>query len=232
VDIVFIKNIDNVILRNNETIALYKKALAGLLVELQQQVFSYLRLIDANLIEEKQIEEITDFLKEKLNVGMPNDFDELSVKNKLDEIKETLNRPIRVCGMVKNEGEPGGGPFWVWNERGTISLQIVESSQVDLDDESQVRIMTASTHFNPVDLVCGIRNYKNEKFDLSQFVDQNSGFIVERKNAGKRIRTYELPGLWNGAMADWLTVFVQVPLITFNPVKTVNDLLKAAHQQK
>jgi hypothetical protein len=232
VDIVFIKNIDNVILRNNETIALYKKALAGLLVELQQQVFSYLRLIDANLIEEKQIEQITDFLKEKLNVGMPNDFDELSVKNKLDEIKETLNRPIRVCGMVKNEGEPGGGPFWVWNERGTISLQIVESSQVDLDNESQVRIMTASTHFNPVDLVCGIRNYKNEKFDLSQYVDQNSGFIVERKNAGKRIRTYELPGLWNGAMADWLTVFVQVPLITFNPVKTVNDLLKAAHQQK
>jgi nicotinamide riboside kinase len=231
-DIVFIKNIDNVILHNNDTIALYKKALAGLLIELQQQVFSYLRLIDANLIEEKQIEEVTNFLKEKLNVGMENDFDELSFKNKLAGVKESLNRPIRVCGMVKNEGEPGGGPFWVWNESGTISLQIVESSQVDLDDDSQVRIMTASTHFNPVDLVCGIKNYKNEKFDLTRFVDQNSGFIVERNNAGKRIRTYELPGLWNGAMSNWLTVFVEVPLITFNPVKTVNDLLKAAHQPK
>jgi hypothetical protein len=150
----------------------------------------------------------------------------------LSFIKETLNRPIRVCGMVKNEGEPGGGPFWVRNENGNISLQIVESSQVDLNNDSQVKIMAASTHFNPVDLVCGIKDYKSEKFDLTKFVDQNSGFIVERKNAGKPIRTYELPGLWNGAMANWLTVFVQVPLITFNPVKTVNDLLKSAHQPK
>jgi hypothetical protein len=232
VDIVFIKNIDNVILHSNETIALYKKALAGLLVELQQQVFSYLRLMDSNSVGEEQIEEISSFLKEKLNVGMETDFHELPFENKLEGIKEALNRPIRICGMVKNEGEPGGGPFWVWNESRTISLQIVESSQVDLDDESQFSIMSASTHFNPVDLVCGIKNYKNEKFDLTRFVDQNSGFIVERNNAGKQIRTYELPGLWNGAMANWLTVFVEVPLVTFNPVKTVNDLLKAAHQPK
>jgi nicotinamide riboside kinase len=231
-DIVFIKNIDNVILHNNETIALYKKALAGILVELQQQVFSYLRLIDINSIKEEQIEEVINFLEGKLNVVKESGFDKLSFEKKLNAIKEKLNRPIRVCGMVKNEGEPGGGPFWVRSENDTISLQIVESSQVDLNNENQVGIMTASTHFNPVDLVCGIKSYKNEKFDLTQFIDKNSGFIVERNSAGKRIRTYELPGLWNGAMAKWLTVFVQVPLITFNPVKTVNDLLKVAHQPK
>ncbi|MGO4817589.1 DUF4301 family protein [Flavobacterium sp. W22_SRS_FP1] len=231
-DIVFIKNIDNVILHNNETIALYKKALAGILVELQQQVFSYLRLIDANSIQEGKIEEISNFLEGKLNIAKESGFDALSFENKLNAFKEKLNRPIRVCGMVKNEGEPGGGPFWVRSENDTISLQIVESSQVDLNNENQVAIMTASTHFNPVDLVCGIKSYKNEKFNLTQFIDKNSGFIVERISAGKRIRTYELPGLWNGAMAKWLTVFVQVPLITFNPVKTVNDLLKVAHQPK
>jgi hypothetical protein len=231
-DVIFIKNIDNVILRNNETIALYKRALAGVLIGLQQHIFSYLRLIDAKAIGEEKMEEVTDFLKEKLSIGVKNDFDELSHEDRLDVIKEALNRPIRICGIVKNEGELGGGPFWICNEIGTVSLQIVESSQVDLNSDSQVKIMAASTHFNPVDLVCGIKNYKNEKFDLTKFVDQNSGFIVERKNAGKRIRTYELPGLWNGAMANWLTVFVQVPLITFNPVKTVNDLLKASHQPK
>jgi len=204
--------------------------LAGILVELQKKIFGYLRLIDANSLGQGQIEEIGRFLKEKFNVEMENDFDELSLKNRLDVLKEALDRPIRVCGMVKNEGEPGGGPFWVRNESGTISLQIVESSQVDLNNDSQVRIMAASTHFNPVDLVCGIKDYKGGKFDLTQFVDQNSGFIVERNSGGKRIRTYELPGLWNGAMANWLTVFVQVPLITFNPVTTVNDLLKAAYQ--
>ena len=153
-------------------------------------------------------------------------------KRRITNTELAACRPIRVCGMVKNEGEPGGGPFWVRNENGTVSLQIVESSQVDLNNGDQASIMAASTHFNPVDLVCGTKNYKSEKFDLTQFVDQNSGFIVERTNGGKRIRTYELPGLWNGAMANWLTVFVQVPLITFNPVKTVNDLLKEAHQPK
>jgi len=231
-DIVFVKNIDNVIVQNNETIALYKKALAGILVELQQKIFGYLRLIDTNSLERGQIEEIGRFLKEKLNVEIENGFDELSLGNKADIIETVLNRPIRVCGMVKNEGEPGGGPFWVRNGSGVVSLQIVESSQVDLNNDSQVRIMAASTHFNPVDLVCGIKNYKGEKFDLTRFVDQNSGFIVERNNGGKPMKTYELPGLWNGAMANWLTVFVQVPLVTFNPVKTVNDLLKAAHQPK
>lgn len=229
-DIIFIKNIDNVILHNNENIALYKKALAGILVELQQQVFSYLNLIDSGLVSLEQLEEIRIFLKEKMNIEINHDYHELTFENKIKRIKNALNRPIRICGMVKNEGEPGGGPFWVKNNDNDVSLQIVESSQVELQNKKQAKILANSTHFNPVDLVCGTKNYKNEKFDLTQFVDPDSGFIVEKNHGGKDIKGYELPGLWNGAMANWLTVFVEVPLITFNPVKTVNDLLKEAHQ--
>jgi hypothetical protein len=229
-DIIFVKNIDNVILHNNENIALYKKALAGVLLDLQQRVFAYLNIIESESITLVLIEEIRTFLKEKLNFEINNDFDKFSFENKIDSIRNALNRPIRVCGMVKNEGEPGGGPFWVKNNKNEVSLQIVESSQVDLHNKKQAKIMANATHFNPVDLVCGIKNYKNEKFDLHQFVDPDSGFIVEKNHEGNDIKGYELPGLWNGAMANWLTVFVQVPLITFNPVKTVNDLLKEAHQ--
>ncbi|WP_433765282.1 DUF4301 family protein [Flavobacterium ginsenosidimutans] len=229
-DVIFIKNIDNVIQNHIEQTTLYKKALAGVLVEMQQKVFSYLKAIDQNEIKENHVEEIVLFLKEKLNIEMSNDFNKFTFENKIYKIKEILNRPIRVCGMVKNEGEPGGGPFWVMNDKGVISLQIVETSQVDLTNKKQQTILAESTHFNPVDLVCGIKNYKNEKFNLLQFVDQNTGFIVEKSVDGKAVKNYELPGLWNGSMANWLTVFVAVPLITFNPVKTVNDLLKAAHQ--
>ncbi|MFA9190472.1 DUF4301 family protein [Flavobacterium sp. FZUC8N2.13] len=231
-DIIFVKNIDNVILHHNDTIALYKKALAGILLELQQQIFACLNLIDLYTIENNQIEDIKDFLKEKLNMEIKSDFDLYTFENKIKVLKTILNRPIRVCGMVKNEGEPGGGPFWVKNGQKEISLQIVESSQVDLNNKKQAKIMANATHFNPVDLVCATKDYKNEKFDLHQFVDENSGFIVEKNHLGKDIKSYELPGLWNGAMANWLTVFVEVPLITFNPVKTVNDLLKEAHQSK
>ncbi len=229
-DIIFIKNIDNVIQNHIDKITLYKKALAGVLVEVQQKVFSYLNAIDQNTVKENELEEIVLFLNEKLNVETSNDFNMFTFENKILKVKELLNKPIRVCGMVKNEGEPGGGPFWVMNEKGTTSLQIVESSQIDLSNKKQQAILGEATHFNPVDLVCGIKNYKNEKFDLIQFVDQNSGFIVEKSVEGKTVRSYELPGLWNGSMADWLTIFVAVPLITFNPVKTVNDLLKTAHQ--
>ena len=229
-DIVFIKNIDNVIQNNLEKISLYKKGLAGILLVIQQQVFGYLNVLDSVAIESDLIDEIILFLKEKLNITMKDGFHSERLENKIIELKAILNRPIRVCGMVKNEGEPGGGPFWIRNNQGAISLQIVESSQVDLSNEDQKIILNAATHFNPVDLVCGIKNYKKEKFDLTQFVDNNSGFIVAKNVAGKNIKGYELPGLWNGAMANWLTVFVQVPLITFNPVKTVNDLLKPAHQ--
>ena len=229
-DIIFIKNIDNVIQNHIEKITLYKKALAGVLIEIQQKVFSYLKAIEKQEIKEDNIDEIIRFLSDKLNIEMTNDFNKFTFENKVSKIKELLDRPIRVCGMVKNEGEPGGGPFWVMNNKGIVSLQIVEASQVDVSNEKQRNILNEATHFNPVDLVCGIRNYKNEKFDLMQFTDQNAGFIVEKNFEGKTVKSYELPGLWNGAMANWLTIFVAVPLITFNPVKTVNDLLKAAHQ--
>jgi nicotinamide riboside kinase len=227
-DIVFIKNIDNVIQNRVGSIGLYKKALAGILIELQQQIFHYLNEIDNG--NEDFLNEIIAFAKNKLNIELLESFSEYTLENKISYLKNILDRPIRVCGMVKNEGEPGGGPFWVQDANGNLSLQIVETSQVDLANENQVKILTSATHFNPVDLVCGIRNYKKEKFDLTQFVDHNSGFIVEKTQNGKPLKSYELPGLWNGAMANWITVFVEVPLITFNPVKTVNDLLKTAHQ--
>ena len=227
-DVVFIKNIDNVIQNRVESNALYKKALAGILIELQRQVFNYLDQIDNS--NKEYLDEIVVFTKNNLNIELPQDFLKYSFKNKIIHLKDILDRPIRVCGMVKNEGEPGGGPYWVRDFDGTISLQIVETSQVDLSNDDQVKILADATHFNPVDLVCGMRNYKNKKFDLTQFIDPNSGFIVEKNKNGMPLKGYELPGLWNGAMAKWLTIFVEVPLMTFNPVKTVNDLLKPAHQ--
>ena len=229
-DIIFIKNIDNVIQNHIDKITLYKKSLAGILIETQHKVFGYLKAIENNEIKENDISEIVEFLKLQLNIRLTTDFNKFTIENKISKIKELLDRPIRVCGMVKNEGEPGGGPFWVMNEKGNVSLQIVETSQVDLTNKKQLQILAEATHFNPVDLICGIKNYKHQKFDLTQFVDHKAGFIVEKSIEGKTVKSYELPGLWNGAMANWLTVFVAVPLITFNPVKTVNDLLKAAHQ--
>lgn len=227
-DVVFIKNIDNVIQNHIESIAFYKKALAGILLELQQQIFNYLNEIEnAN---EEDLDEIKAFVQNKLNIELVEDFQKYTLDNKICHLKNILDRPIRVCGMVKNEGEPGGGPFWVQESKGNVSLQIVETSQVDLANVIQAKILADATHFNPVDLVCGMRNHKNEKFDLNQFIDFNSGFIVEKNRDGQPLKGYELPGLWNGAMAKWITVFVEVPLITFNPVKTVNDLLKPAHQ--
>ncbi len=227
-DIIFIKNIDNVIQNHIESIALYKKALAGILIELQQQIFNYLNEIEK--IKEENFDEIIAFAKNNLNVEISEDFQKYTLENKINYVKNILDRPIRVCGMVKNEGEPGGGPFWVKDSKGNLSLQIVETSQVDLKNSNQAKILSDATYFNPVDLVCGIRNYKNESFDLKHFVDHNSGFIVNKNKDGVSLKGYELPGLWNGAMAKWITVFVEVPLLTFSPVKTVNDLLKPAHQ--
>lgn len=229
-DIVFIKNIDNVIQNHVDVVALYKKGLAGILLQLQQQVFYYLKLIKSKQLHEAQMPEILEFAATKLNVEIIGNFDKFTSENKISYLKKILNRPIRVCGMVKNEGEPGGGPFWILGQKGKISLQIIESSQVDLNDHSQKKILENATHFNPVDLVCGLKNYKSEKFDLTNFVNENRGFIVSKTKNGKDLKGFELPGLWNGAMAKWITIFVQVPLVTFNPVKTVNDLLKAAHQ--
>lgn len=227
-DIIFIKNIDNVIQNHKEINILYKKVLAGILIELQQQIFNYLNDIEKN--EEVDLSEIIAFAKKSLNIKFPDGFSKYTLENKISFLQNILDRPIRICGIVKNEGDIGGGPFWVRDSKGTVSLQIVETSQIDLANADQARILANATHFNPVDLVCGLRNHRNQKFDLAQFVDHNSGFIVEKNKDGAPLKGYELPGLWNGAMAKWITVFVEVPLTTFNPVKIVNDLLKPAHQ--
>lgn len=227
-DIIFIKNIDNVIQNHIETISLYKKSLAGILIELQNQVFRYLNEI--NNVNEEYLNEIIFFAKSNLNIEIHKDVENYTLENKISFLKSILDRPIRVCGMVKNEGDTGGGPFWVKDSEESVSLQIVETSQIDLTNIHQANILANATHFNPVDLVCGIRNFKNEKFDLNKYIDYNSGFIVQKNKNGRTLKGYELPGLWNGAMAKWITVFVEVPIITFNPVKTVNDLLKPLHQ--
>lgn len=229
-DIVFVKNIDNVSHNSIQVISLYKKALAGYLLELQEKIFSSLRLLDHADINKEDLFEIQHFIEHELNVTITTAFSEYKKESKTKHLKSLLDRPIRVCGMVKNENEPGGGPFWIREKTGSISLQIVESSQIDLQNEHQMYILKSATHFNPVDIVCGLKNYRGKKFHLDHFIDQNSGFIVEKSKNGVQYKAYELPGLWNGAMAHWTTVFIEVPLSTFNPVKTVNDLLKPNHQ--
>jgi hypothetical protein len=229
-DIIFIKNIDNVVVfKFEEEVAKYKKALAGLLLKVQEEAFKYSKLLE-NTVNEETVFKIATFLSNKMNVDISIEFEKYSLKHQIEYLKEKLNRPIRVCGMVKNEGEPGGGPFWVKSESGKVSLQIVEAAQVDNSNKNQKEIFKNATHFNPVDLVCGIKNYKGEKYNLNEFVNPNAAFISTKTQAGKEMLALELPGLWNGAMAKWNTIFVEVPLITFNPVKTVNDLLKPAHQ--
>lgn len=229
-DIVFIKNIDNVVPdKLKADTVLYKKLIAGVLVALQQKAFSYLELLDSGKYTHDQIMEILQFLQKELFCKYPE------VKNLEDAelviyLKNKLNRPMRVCGMVKNVGEPGGGPFLAYNPDGTISLQILESSQIDMNDPAKKEMFEKGTHFNPVDLVCAVRDYKGHKFDLVKYVDPATGFISYKSKNGKELKALELPGLWNGAMSDWNTVFVEVPLSTFNPVKTVNDLLRDQHQ--
>lgn len=232
-DILFVKNIDNVVpdRLKNETVR-YKMALALLLSEYQERIFGYLWILEkkSNYISDQQIAEMVEFTEKELCTE-PNENQYYADKSTLVHyLIRKLNRPIRVCGMVKNEGEPGGGPFWARNADGTVSLQVVESSQIDNNDPDQNEIAHRSTHFNPVDLVCGVRNFKGEKFDLLKYRDPETGFISSKSKDGKNLKAQELPGLWNGAMADWITLFVEVPVITFNPVKTVNDLLRSEHQ--
>ncbi len=228
-DIIFIKNIDNVVPdRIKETTVLYKKALAGVLVDFQSKVFDYISQLSNPTNE--LVEEVTRFLEKDLNYKLPSTFTALSLSEKANTLLQKLNRPIRVCGMVKNTGEPGGGPFWVQNSDGSTALQIAESVQLDPKDTNAQKAMKQATHFNPVDLVCGVRDHTGKKFDLLKFTDPSTGFITNKSKSGRELKAQELPGLWNGAMADWITIFVDVPLITFNPVKTVNDLLRPEHQ--
>lgn len=219
-EIVFIKNIDNVVPEsiNRETIR-YKKAIGGILINNVNAINEFLYRLDDEKNPASVIEEIREFYRQNFFFDIPENYS-------VEEIRNILDRPVRVCGMVKNQGEPGGGPFWVKQANGAPSLQIVESSQVEKNNA----VFRQSTHFNPVDLVCFIYNYKGEKFQLNDFADPDTGFISIKSKDGRDLKAMELPGLWNGAMANWNTVFVEVPLITFNPVKTINDLLREEHR--
>ena len=229
-DVIFIKNIDNVVPdRLKEDTVTYKKLIAGVLVTLQKQVFEYLELLDGGKYTHAQLEEIIRFLQQTL-CCRKLDIKDLEDADLVIYLRKKLNRPMRVCGMVKNVGEPGGGPFLAYNADGTVSLQILESSQIDMNDPAKKEMFEKGTHFNPVDLVCAVRDYKGNKFDLVKYVDKATGFISYKSKNGRELKALELPGLWNGAMSDWNTVFVEVPLSTFNPVKTVNDLLREQHQ--
>ena len=231
-EIVFIKNIDNIVPETKaEATITYKKVLAGILLHLQQNTFEYLDMLDEGALSDEELDQIIQFAKTQLMIDIPDFVNDYNAIEKVDYLYNKLNRPMRICGMVKNEGELGGGPFWVKNMDDEVSLQIIESSQIDHGDAAQEAIFKASTHFNPVDLVCGCWNYKGEAFNLKDYVDPNTGFVSNKSKDGRELKALELPGLWNGAMADWITVFVEVPIETFNPVKTVNDLLKPMHGQ-
>lgn len=217
-DIVFVKNIDNVTTdaRRGDTV-LYKKALAGVLLALQERIFEYLMALE---VPGAELEPIAAFIENELCVKLPKDYGTAL-------LRQVLDRPIRVCGMVRNEGEPGGGPFWVTGADGLETLQIAESNQIAPEKRELMRL---ATHFNPVDLVCSFRTSKGGRFDLQEFVDPATGFISRKSDGGRELLAQELPGLWNGAMARWNTVFVEVPITTFSPVKVVTDLLRPEHQ--
>lgn len=229
-DVVFIKNIDNVVpdRLKDETVT-YKQLIAGVLVTLQKKAFAYLEKLEKGEYTHEYLEEIIRFVQRDLCCRKA-DIKELEDADLVIYLKKKLNRPMRVCGVVKNVGEPGGGPFLTYNQDGTVSLQILESSQIDKTNEEYQKMFTEGTHFNPVDLVCAVKDYKGQPFNLPDFVDKSTGFISSKSKNGKELKALELPGLWNGAMSDWNTVFVEVPLATFNPVKTVNDLLREQHQ--
>ena len=229
-DVIFVKNIDNVVPdRLKGDTVLWKQIIAGVLVTLQKKAFEYLELLDSGKYTHDQIEEIIRFVQNDLCCRKA-DIKELEDADLVIYLRKKLNRPMRVCGVVKNVGEPGGGPFLTYNQDGTVSLQILESSQIDKSNKEYMEMFTKGTHFNPVDLVCAVKDYKGNAFDLPKFVDPTTGFISQKSKSGKELQALELPGLWNGAMSDWSTIFVEVPLSTFNPVKTVNDLLREQHQ--
>ena len=229
-DVVFIKNIDNVVPdRIKDETVLYKKLIAGVLVDTQKQVFDYLRELEAGVPSREKLTEMLRFVETTLCCKKAGAA-ELADAELAEYLKTKFNRPIRVCGVVKNVGEPGGGPFLCYNNDGTVSPQILESSQIDTNNEEYVRMFKEGTHFNPVDLVCATKDYKGNRFNLPEYVDKKTGFISSKSKNGKELKALELPGLWNGAMSDWNTIFVEVPIGTFNPVKTVNDLLREQHQ--
>lgn len=229
-DIVFIKNIDNVVPDHfkADTVT-YKKVLAGILVSIESKIFEYLNILDSKKYNRELLNSMATFLQDTICCKIKG-IDTLNDEELAKVLYAKFNRPIRVCGMVKNVGEPGGGPFLAYNSDGSISLQILESSQIDMNNAAKKEMFTKGTHFNPVDLVCAVSGYKGSKFNLPEYVDKSTGFISSKSKNGRELKALELPGLWNGAMSNWNTIFVEVPLSTFNPVKTVNDLLRKQHQ--
>ena len=229
-EVVFVKNIDNVVPDRLKPVTVdYKQLIAGILVDLQARAFDYLRKLDSGEYNHDDLEEIIRFVQRDL-CCRKYDIKQLEDADLVIYLRKKLNRPMRVCGMVKNVGEPGGGPFICYNADGSTSCQILESSQIDKNNKEYVEMFKNGTHFNPVDLVCAVNDYKGNKFNLPAYVDKSTGFISQKSKNGKDLQALELPGLWNGAMSDWITVFVEVPIETFNPVKTVNDLLRPQHQ--
>jgi hypothetical protein len=230
-DLVYIKNIDNVVPeRLQESTILWKRILGGHLVRMQNKVHKYLRRLVYGPEDQSLIAEIKDFARNSLFLNLPEELDYLALEQQKDYLISTLNRPLRVCGVVKNSGEPGGGPFWVKGSDGTISLQIVESVQIDAHSTRQQNLWRTSTHFNPVDLVCAVRDFRGTQFDLTNYVDQQAVFISKKSKDGRELKALELPGLWNGGMSAWITVFLEVPTATFNPTKTIWDLLRPEHR--
>ncbi len=230
-DLVFIKNIDNIAPDHLKGMTYqYKKLLAGYLIDIQNTVHFYLNKLENDIFSRKDIDECTEWINSVLRIPLPDLNETPDPSAKISLLRDILHRPIRVCGMVKNAGEPGGGPFWTVSQKGLVSRQIVEKHQVNMLDSEQKRIWESSTHFNPVDLVCGLKDHHGNNYSLKQFIDPDTGFISVKSKDGKSLRALEVPGLWNGAMAEWITLFAEVPLITFNPVKTINDLLRPEHQ--
>jgi hypothetical protein len=232
-DLIFIKNIDNVVPdRLKQVTIIYKKVLAGILLKYREKLFFYQKQLNEKhhvALESAFLAEAANFLENVLNTKPAENQYYTEKENLYHYLREKYNRPFRVCGMVKNESEPGGGPFWAKNPDGTTSLQIVESSQIDPESVQQQKIAGNATHFNPVDIVCAVKNYKGDKYDLRDFTDPETGFISKKFKNGKALKAQELPGLWNGAMSNWNTLFVEIPIATFNPVKTVMDLLRDQH---
>jgi len=232
-DIIFIKNIDNVVPdRFKDQTVLYKKALAGLLLATRRKTESLYNELKQDKDDQKIVDRVMNTIKNELFVIPPDDVQKAKTDTKAAWCMNILNRPLRVCGMVKNEGEPGGGPFWAENPDGSVSLQIVESSQIDLNDPEKKKIFDSLTHFNPVDLVCSTRDFEGNEYNLLKYRDPKTGFISVKSKDGKELKAQELPGLWNGAMSNWNTLFVEVPVLTFNPVKTINDLLRPQHAMR
>lgn len=229
-DFIFVKNIDNVapeILWKD--IIPYKKLIGGLAIQVQEKIFTALRQLENSKISSPQTEKIAGFCSARLNIIFPRNFARQSQKEKVKFLTSALNRPLRVCGVVRNENEPGGGPFWVEENDGTLTLQVVESAHVDKTKKDQSAIWSQAGYFNPVDMVCGIKDYRGNKFNLFNYVNNDAFLITTKSEKGCEIKALEVPGLWNGSMAYWNTIFVKMPFIVFNPVKTVNDLLRPEH---